>query len=389
MGHVDHGKTSLLDAIRAADKDVTAGEAGGITQHIGAYQVHHADNVITFLDTPGHEAFTAMRARGARVTDIAVIVVAADDGVKPQTVEAIDHAKAAGVPIVVAVNKVDKEGADPNRVRTEMTQRGLQPAEWGGEVEFVDVSAKAKTGIEDLLETLLVVADLQDIRANPEAEASGVVIESKLDPGPRPRRDRARAARHHARRRRPRCRWPLGPRQGAHRLQRQARRGSRPRRSRRGARVQLVPSAGEFVQEAETDKEARTKAEERALRLRQESQARRAGRKRSLEDLFSEISSGELKELTVVLKGDVAGSVEAFEDEIARLPQDEVVVNIVHSGVGGITESDVNLAAASDAIVIGFNVRPSATPRHSPIARTSRSARTRSSTAPSRTSSRP
>jgi translation initiation factor IF-2 len=356
MGHVDHGKTSLLDAIRKAD--VTAGEAGGITQHIGAYQVHHADNTITFLDTPGHEAFTAMRARGARVTDIAVIVVAADDGVKPQTIEAIDHAKAAGVPIVVAVNKIDKEGADPNRVRTEMTQRGLQPAEWGGEVEFVDVSAKAKTGIEDLLETLLVVADLQDIRANPEAEASGVVIESKLDPGRGPVAtvlvqrgtmmvgDALVAGGH----------WGRVKALIDYT-------GKRVDEAGPGDPVEVlgfnsVPDAGEFVQEEETDKEARVKAEERALRLRQESQARRSGRKRSLEDLFSEISSGDIKELTLVLKGDVAGSVEAFEDEIARLPQDEVVVNIVHSGVGGITESDVNLAAASDAIVIGFNVRP-------------------------------
>ena len=356
MGHVDHGKTSLLDAIRKAD--VTAGEAGGITQHIGAYQVHHADNVITFLDTPGHEAFTAMRARGARVTDIAVIVVAADDGVKPQTIEAIDHAKAAGVPIVVAVNKIDKEGADPNRVRTEMTQRGLQPAEWGGEVEFVDVSAKAKTGIEDLLETLLVVADLQDIRANPEAEASGVVIESKLDPGRGPVAtvlvqrgtmmvgDALVAGGH----------WGRVKALIDYT-------GKRVDEAGPGDPVEVlgfnsVPDAGEFVQEEETDKEARVKAEERALRLRQESQARRSGRKRSLEDLFSEISSGDIKELTLVLKGDVAGSVEAFEDEIARLPQDEVVVNIVHSGVGGITESDVNLASASDAIVIGFNVRP-------------------------------
>jgi translation initiation factor IF-2 len=181
MGHVDHGKTSLLDAIRSAD--VVAGEAGGITQHIGAYQVHHADFVVTFLDTPGHEAFTAMRARGAKVTDIAVIVVAADDGVRPQTREAVDHAKAAEVPVLVAVNKVDKEGADPTRVRTEMTQLGLQPAEWGGEIEFVDVSAKARTGLEELLETIEVVADLQDLKANPDTDASGVVIESKLDPG--------------------------------------------------------------------------------------------------------------------------------------------------------------------------------------------------------------
>ncbi len=356
MGHVDHGKTSLLDAIRQTD--VTKGEAGGITQHIGAYQVHHADNVITFLDTPGHEAFTAMRARGARVTDIAVIVVAADDGVKPQTIEAIDHAKAAGVPIVVAVNKIDKDGAEPERVRTEMTSRGIQPSEWGGEVEFVDVSAKSKKGIEDLLETLLVVADLQDIRANSEAEASGVVIESKLDPGRGPVAtvlvqrgtmmvgDSLVAGGH----------W------GRIKAM-QDYTGKRVNEAGPGDPVEVlgfnsVPDAGEFVQEAETDKEARNKAEERALRLRQESVARRSGRKRSLEDIFSEIQTGDVKELTIIVKGDVAGSVEAFEDEIARLPQDEVAVDIVHSGVGGITESDVMLASASDAIIIGFNVRP-------------------------------
>ena len=181
MGHVDHGKTSLLDAIR--ETEVAAGEAGGITQHIGAYQVHHGGKVITFLDTPGHEAFTAMRARGARVTDVAVIVVAADDGVKPQTEEAIDHAKAAEVPIVVAVNKIDKEGAQPERVRTEMTQHGLQPAEWGGEIEFVDVSAKTREGLDSLLDTIQVVTDLEELKANSDAEASGTVIESKLDPG--------------------------------------------------------------------------------------------------------------------------------------------------------------------------------------------------------------
>ncbi|MDQ8045783.1 MAG: translation initiation factor IF-2 [Patulibacter sp.] len=356
MGHVDHGKTSLLDAIRSAD--VTKGEAGGITQHIGAYQVHHADNVITFLDTPGHEAFTAMRARGARVTDIAVIVVAADDGVKPQTIEAIDHAKAADVPIVVAVNKIDKEGAEPERVRTEMTSRGIQPSEWGGDVEFVDVSAKSKKGIEDLLETLLVVADLQDIRANAEAEASGVVIESKLDPG------RGPVATVLVQR----GTLMVGDAlvSGGHWGRVKAMQdytGKRVEEAGPGDPVEVlgfnsVPDAGEFVQEAETDKEARVKAEERALRLRQESVARRAGRKQSLEDIFSKIQSGDAKQLALILKGDVAGSVEAFEDEIARLPQDEVAVDIVHSGVGGITESDVNLAAASNAIVIGFNVRP-------------------------------
>lgn len=356
MGHVDHGKTSLLDAIRSAE--VTKGEAGGITQHIGAYQAHHEGHTITFLDTPGHEAFTAMRARGARVTDIAVIVVAADDGVKPQTREAIDHAKAAEVPIVVAVNKVDKEGADPQRVRTEMTNFGLQPSEWGGDTEFVDVSAKAKTGIEDLLETLLVVADLQDIRANPEAEASGVVIEAKLDPGRGPVAtvlvqrgtvmvgDSLVAGGH----------WGRVKALIDYN-------GERVEEAGPGDPVEVlgfstVPSSGEFVQEADNDKEARAKAEERALRLRQERQARQSGRKHSLDDIFSEIQAGERKELTLIIKGDVGGSVEAFEDEIARLPQDEVAVKIVHSGVGGITESDIMLAAASDSIVIGFNVRP-------------------------------
>src|SRR5205085_1030884 len=181
MGHVDHGKTSLLDAIR--ETEVVAGEAGGITQHIGAYQVHHGDKTITFLDTPGHEAFTAMRARGAEATDIAVIVVAADDGVRPQTREAVDHAKAADVPILVAVNKIDKEGAAPDRVRTEMTQLGLQPEEWGGDTMFVDVSAKTKEGLDDLLESILLLAEVEELKANPSAEASGVVIESKLDPG--------------------------------------------------------------------------------------------------------------------------------------------------------------------------------------------------------------
>ncbi len=181
MGHVDHGKTSLLDAIR--ETEVVAGEAGGITQHIGAYQVHHAGKTITFLDTPGHEAFTAMRARGAQVTDIAVVVVAADDGPKPQTVEAIDHARAADVPILVAVNKIDKEGADPARVRTDLTQRNLQPSDWGGDTEYVDVSAKTGQGLDELLETILVVAELEELVANPDAEASGVVVESKLDPG--------------------------------------------------------------------------------------------------------------------------------------------------------------------------------------------------------------
>ncbi len=358
MGHVDHGKTSLLDSIR--ETEVVAGEAGGITQHIGAYQVHHDDKLVTFLDTPGHEAFTAMRARGARVTDIAVIVVAADDGVKPQTEEAIDHAKAAEVPIIVAVNKIDKEGADPQRVRGEMAQRNITPAEWQPDsgYEFVDVSAKTKDGLDNLLETILTVAELEDLKANPEAEASGVVVESKLDPGRGPvvtllvQRgtlkvgDAVVGGSH----------W--GRVRAMHDYT-----GERMTEAVPGDPVEVlgfdsVPEAGEFVHVVENDRTARQQAEERALRLRQEQQARRSGRKRSLEDVFKDIKSGELKELNLLLKADVAGSAEAVEDEIAKLPQDEVAVNVLHSGVGGINESDVMLAAASDAIIIGFNVRP-------------------------------
>jgi translation initiation factor IF-2 len=356
MGHVDHGKTSLLDAIREAD--VVAGEAGGITQHIGAYQVHHNDKVVTFLDTPGHEAFTAMRARGARVTDVAVIVVAADDGVKPQTDEAIDHAKAADVPILVAVNKIDKEGADPTRVRTEMTQRQLQPAEWGGETEFVDVSAKTRQGLDDLLDTILVVTELEELKANPAAEASGVVIESKLDPGRGPvvtlliqrgtlRVGDAVVGGSH---------W--GKVRAMHDYV-----GERVKTAVPGDPVEVlgfdgVPEAGEHVRVVENDRRARQLANERSIRLKNEAQARRSGRKRSFDEIFKGIQEGVLKELNLVLKADVSGSLEAFEDEIAKLPQDEISVNIIHSGVGGINESDVMLAAASDAIIIGFNVRP-------------------------------
>ncbi|HEU4976715.1 MAG TPA: translation initiation factor IF-2 [Baekduia sp.] len=356
MGHVDHGKTSLLDAIREAE--VAAGEAGGITQHIGAYQVTHNDHEITFLDTPGHQAFTAMRARGARVTDIAVIVVAADDGVRPQTEEAIDHARAADVPIVIAVNKIDKEGADPTRVRTELTQLGLQPAEWGGETEFVDVSAKTGQGLEDLLDMLLVVAELEELDANPNAEASGVVIESKLDPG-----------------RGPVCtvliqRGTLhvgdalvaGPEPGRVRAMIDYR-GERVEEALPGDPVEIlgfdgVPDAGEFVRVVANDREARRLAQERETREKTEQLARRAGRKVSFEDVFRRAREAEAAELPLVVKGDVAGSVGALEDEIARLPQDEVHVNVIHSGVGGINESDVMLAAASDAVIIGFNVRP-------------------------------
>jgi translation initiation factor IF-2 len=356
MGHVDHGKTSLLDAIRQTQ--VVAGEAGGITQHIGAYQVNHNDKAITFLDTPGHQAFTAMRARGARVTDVAVIVVAADDGAKPQTDEAIDHAKAADVPILVAVNKIDKEGAQPDRVRTEMTQRGLQPSEWGGETEFVDVSAKTKEGLDKLLETIQIVAELEELQANPSVEASGVVIESKLESGRGPvvtvlvQRgtlqvgDAVVAGAH----------W--GRVRAMHDFI-----GERLRRAEPGQPVEVlgfdgVPEAGEFVRVVENDRKARQLAGERATRLKTEAIARRSGMKVSLEEVFRLAREGEVKALNLVLKADVSGSLEAVEDEIAKLPQDEVAVNVVHSAVGGINESDVMLAAASEGIVLGFNVRP-------------------------------
>jgi translation initiation factor IF-2 len=356
MGHVDHGKTSLLDAIR--ETQVAAGEAGGITQHIGAYQVHHGGKEVTFLDTPGHEAFTAMRARGARVTDLAVIVVAADDGVKPQTEEAIDHARAAEVPIVVAVNKIDKEGAQPERVRTEMTQQGLQPSEWGGETEFVDVSAKTREGLDSLLDTIQLVTDLEELKANSEADASGTVIESKLDPGRGPvvsvliQRGTLRVSDS----------LVAGAHFGRVRAMHDFT-GARVKRATPGQPVEVlgfdgVPEAGEPVRVVENERRARQLAGERANRLKTEALARRSGRKISLEDVFKLAQEGTVKELDLVIKADVAGSLEAIEDEIAKLPQQEVKINIIHRGVGGINESDVMLAAASDGVVLAFNVRP-------------------------------
>jgi translation initiation factor IF-2 len=356
MGHVDHGKTSLLDAIR--ETEVVAGEAGGITQHIGAYQVRHAGKEITFLDTPGHEAFTAMRARGASVTDLAVIVVAADDGVKPQTEEAIDHAKAAEVPIVVAVNKIDKEGAQPERVRTEMTQHGLQPSDWGGEIEFVDVSAKTHQGLDSLLDTIQIVTDLEELKANAGADASGAVIESKLDPGRGPvvtvliQRGTLRVG----------DALVAGANFGRVRAMHDFN-GTKMKRGTPGEPVEVlgfdgVPEAGEHVRVVENERRARQLAGERANRLKTEALARRSGRKVSLEDVFRLAQDGTVQELALVVKADVAGSLEALEDEIAKLPQDEVNVNIVHRGVGGINESDVMLAAASDGVIMAFNVRP-------------------------------
>ena len=356
MGHVDHGKTSLLDAIR--ETEVVAGEAGGITQHIGAYQVHHDGKVVTFLDTPGHEAFTAMRARGAKVTDIAVIVVAADDGVMPQTTEAIDHAKAAGVPIVIAVNKIDKENADPNRVRGELASQGFTPEDWGGETIFADVSAKTKQGLDNLVEMILLVAEVEDLKANKDAPASGTVIESRLDPGRGPvatmivlrgtlRMGEALVAGAH---------W--GRVRAMHDFM-----GNRVKQVQPGEPVEIlgfdsVPDAGESVRAVANDREARHLASERAIRLKTEALARRRSVSVSLEDVFERAREGQAVELNLVLKADVAGSLEAIQDEIAKLSHSEVPLNVLHTGVGGINQSDVMLAAASNAVIIGFNVRP-------------------------------
>src|SRR5829696_4389236 len=356
MGHVDHGKTSLLDAIR--ETEVAAGEAGGITQHIGAYQVHHDRKTITFLDTPGHAAFTAMRARGAKVTDIAVVVVAADDGVMPQTKEAIDHARAADVPILIAVNKIDKEGAQPDRVRNELAAEGLTPEDWGGETVYCDVSAKTRDGLENLLDMILLVSELEELGANADADASGTVIESQLDPGRGPvvsiliQRGTLKVG----------DALVAGPEWGRVRAMHDFM-GDRVESARPGMPVEVlgfdgVADAGEFVQVVENDRRARQLAQERANRLKTEALARRGARKVSLEEVFSRAQEGDIKELNIVLKADVAGSLEALQDEIAKVPQEQVGINIIHSQTGGINESDVMLASASDAIIIGFNVRP-------------------------------
>jgi translation initiation factor IF-2 len=361
MGHVDHGKTSLLDAIR--ETEVAAGEAGGITQHIGAYQVHHAESTITFLDTPGHAAFTAMRARGARVTDVAVVVVAADDGVMPQTKEAIDHARAADVPILIAVNKIDKEGAQPDRVRNELSADGLTPEDWGGETVYCDVSAKTREGLDNLLDMILLVTELEELGANPDAPASGTVIESQLDPGRGPvvsilvQRGTLKVG----------DALVAGPQWGRVRAMSDFT-GDRVERAGPGMPVEVlgfdgVCEAGEHVRAVENDRRARQLAQERANRLKTEALARRQARKVSLEEVFSRAQEGEIKELNIVLKADVAGSLEALQDEIAKVPQEQVGINIIHSQTGGINESDVMLASASDAIVIGFNVRPLADAR--------------------------
>ncbi|MBV8161060.1 MAG: translation initiation factor IF-2, partial [Acidimicrobiia bacterium] len=360
MGHVDHGKTLLLDRIR--ETNVVAGEAGGITQHIGAYQADKDGRLITFIDTPGHEAFTAMRARGAEATDIAVLVVAADDGVMPQTVEAINHAKAAEVPIVVAINKIDRENADPNRVMQQLSEQGLVPEQWGGDTIMVDVSALQATGIDDLLEQLLLVADVEELQASPEGRARGVVLEANLDVG------RGPVATVLVDKGTLRVSDPIvaGAAWGRVRALIDDK-GDNVKEAPPSTPVQVlglsdVPNAGDDFRVAPDDKTARTVAEARGQRFRSAGlrpvSALAGGGGARLEDIFDQIQRGETAALSLILKADVQGSLEALTESLRKLERDEVKLSFVHRGVGGITENDVQLAAASSATIIGFNVRP-------------------------------
>ncbi len=354
MGHVDHGKTSLLDAIK--ETSVTKSEAGGITQHIGAYGVNINNKKICFLDTPGHEAFTSMRARGAQVTDIAILVVAADDGVMPQTIEAISHARAANVPIIVAINKIDKPTANLDRIKQELVENALVPEDWGGDTITVPVSAKNREGIEDLLEMILLVAEMQELKANPNRNAVGTIVEAQLDKG----------------------KGPLATvlvQKGTLNVGSMVVSGSAFGRVRamlddKGKRVKKagpstpvvilglseVPNAGDLLYEVDDEKTARSLAEKSKEATRAEQM--KADQKVSLDDLFERIKLGEIKDLNIIIKADVRGSMEALKQSLEKLDTDEVKTNIIHGGVGGITESDIILASASNAIVVGFNVRP-------------------------------
>lgn len=358
MGHVDHGKTSLLDAIRKTN--VTDKEAGGITQHIGAYTVSINDRKITFLDTPGHEAFTAMRMRGANATDIAILVVAADDGVMPQTIEAISHAKAAGIEIIVAVNKIDKPGANVERVKQELTEHELIPVDWGGTTEFVPVSAKSGEGIGNLLETILLTADILELKANPDRKARGLVIEAELDKGRGPvatvlvQKGRLQVGDFIS----------AGSSHGKVRAMIDDK-GRRVKEALPSTPVEIlglndVPSAGEVFIAHDNDKTAKNYAET-YLAQNREKMIEDTKSRMSLDDLFSQIKEGNLKELNLIVKADVQGSVEAVKQSLMKLTNEEIVVKCIHGGVGAINESDVALASASNAIIIGFNVRPDAT----------------------------
>jgi len=355
MGHVDHGKTSLLDAIR--NTSVTEQEAGGITQHIGASQVEINGKKITFLDTPGHEAFTAMRARGAKVTDIAVLVVAADDGVMPQTIEAINHAKAAGVPIIVAVNKIDKPGANLDKVKQELSDQGVISEDWGGDTIFVPVSAKKHIGIEDLLEMILLVAEVQELKVNPNRSAKGTIIEAKLDKGRGPVAtvliNKGTLNKGDV--------VLVGGAYGKVRAMFNSK-GKRINQAGPSVPVEILglsetPHAGDMLVVMENEKDAKNIAEKRKDKRHLENM--NVSSKVSLEDLFDRIQKGEVKDLNIIIKADVSGSIEAVKQSLQKLSMEEVKVNPIHGGVGGINENDVMLASASNAIVIGFNVRPS------------------------------
>jgi translation initiation factor IF-2 len=354
MGHVDHGKTTLLDVIRKSR--VAGSEAGGITQHIGAYQAEVNDKKITFIDTPGHEAFTAMRARGAQITDIAILVVAADDGIMPQSIEAINHAKAAGIPIIVAINKIDKVNAQPERVKQELTEHGLVPEDWGGNTICVPVSALQEQNIDELLEMIILVSEMEELKANPNRLAEGIVIEGELDKG----------------------RGPVATvliKNGTLKIGDYILAGLTCGRVKAmfdeygdtineagpSSAVEVlgfddVPAAGDFVEVVEDEKKAKSAASERQSQKRQKEIQQDA--KVSLEDLYKQIQEGEVKELNIILKADVQGSIEALQAALLRLGTDEVTVNVIHTGVGAVNETDVNLASASNAIIIGFNVRP-------------------------------
>ena len=357
MGHVDHGKTSILDAIR--NTNVTKGEAGGITQHIGAYQVTAGGKKITFLDTPGHEAFTAMRQRGAMITDIAILVVAADDGIMPQTVESINHAKAAEIPIIVAINKMDKPTANPDRVKQGLTEYGLVPEEWGGDTICVPVSALTGMGIEDLLENVNLLAEVNEYKANPNRRAKGAVIEARLDKGLGPvatvlvqngtlhKGDVLIA----------------GTAVGRVRVMTNDK-GQRIEEAGPSTPVEItglteVPSAGDLFDAVEDEKLARELAEKRSNAIKEEKF--NAVQKVTLDNLFSQIAQGEMKELPIIVKADVQGSAEAVKQSLEKLTNDEVRVRVIHAAVGAVNKSDVMLASASNAIIIGFNVRPDAT----------------------------
>ena len=356
MGHVDHGKTSLLDAIREAN--VTSHEAGGITQHIGAYVVEINGEKITFLDTPGHEAFTSMRMRGAQSTDIAILVVAADDGVMPQTVEAINHAKAAGVEIIVAINKIDKEGANVERVKQELAEYELIPEDWGGSTVFVPVSAHTKEGIEQLLEMIVLTSEVLELKANPNRKARGIVIEARLDKGRGPvatvlvQKGTLHIGDHVA----------VGPAHGKDRAMIDHK-GERVKVAAPSTPVEILglngaPDAGEIFVATESDKEAKQISQAYIDQSKDKLLEETKSKKLSLDGLFNQIQAGNVKDLNLIIKADVQGSVEAVKQSLLKLGNEEVAVRVIHGGVGAITESDVSLASASNAIIIGFNIRP-------------------------------